>query len=218
LRVVVVEDDPATRQRLSAAVAQSPRLQVVATFGGGREALQWLEHHTPDVLLADLGLPDLPGLAVITYCAQRHPRCEIMVITMYEDEGHVMRSLEAGAGGYLLKDTTPEEVVVRIHELMDGGAPMTPTIARQVLGRFHSRPATAVGVLEGSAVALSPKELVVLTCIAQGFSYSEIAELEQISRHTVATHIRNAYAKLSVHSKNEAVFEATRLGLLDSRW
>jgi len=214
LRVAIVEDEPATRQRLVAALGAED-IEVMAEFGNGQQALKWLDDHAPDVLLCDLGLPDVPGLAVITYAVQRHPRCNVMVITMYEDESHVVRSLEAGAKGYLLKDSLGEDVADRVRELARGGSPMTPIIARLVLNRFHAPAAEACAPAD--SVKLSAKELTMLTRIAQGFSYAEIASIEGISRHTVATHIRNVYGKFFVHSKNEAVFEASRLGLIDMR-
>lgn len=214
LRIAIVEDEPATRRRLVESLAADAAFQIVAEFDNGRTALKWLESHSPDVLLCDLGLPDLPGLAVITYCVHRYPRCHVMVITMYEDESHVMRSLKAGAKGYLLKDSLGSEVAERVHELARGGSPITPVIARLVLNTFHA-PARAV---DAETVSLSPKEITVLTRIAQGFSYVEIASLEGVARSTVATHVRNVYGKLAVHSKNEAVFEASRLGLIDTQF
>lgn len=214
IRVAVLEDDPATRARFAAAVAQDDGLILAAEFALGAEALAWLERHEPDVLLADLGLPDVPGLAVIAYCARRHPKADIMVISMHEDEQHVVRSLEAGASGYLLKDSLEGEISARIRELRAGGAPMSPVIARLVLKRL--RPPAAAARTEGddSWVLPTPRELLVLTRIAQGFSYAEIADIEGISRHTVHAHVKNVYAKLSVHSRTEAVFEASRLGLI----
>lgn len=212
--VVIVEDDPASLQRFTQAIEATPDMYIGRTFTNGRDALAWLEHHTADVLLADLGLPDLPGLAVIAYCAQRHVRCEIMVITMYEDEAHVIRSLEAGAGGYLLKDSASEEIPTRIRELLAGGAPMTPVIARQVLRRFRLTP--SVGQSAPMPTILTPREMAVLNHVARGFSHSEIGSLEGVAVSTVATHIRHIYEKLAVHSRSEAVFEAQQMGLIDS--
>ncbi len=214
ISVVIVEDDPASLRRFVQAVQATPDMQVTQTFTNGRDALAWLEHHAPDVLLTDLGLPDLPGLAVITYCAQRHVRCEIMVITMYEDETHVLRSLEAGAGGYLLKDSAGEEIPARIRELRAGGAPMTPVIARQVLRRFRLTP--AAGQAAPLPAMLTPRETAVLNHVARGFSHAEIAQLEGVAISTVATHIRHIYEKLAVHSRSEAVYEAQQMGLIDS--
>lgn len=213
MSVVIVEDDPAALRRFVQAIDAAPDMSVLRTFYSGREALAWLEHHAADVLLADLGLPDLPGLAVIAYCAQRHAHCDILVVTMYEDESHVIRSLEAGAGGYLLKDSAGEEIAARIRELRAGGAPMTPVIARQVLRRFRLTPVAGRGA--PAPTLLTPREAAVLNHVARGFSHAEIARLEGIAVSTVATHIRHVYEKLAVHSRSEAVYEAQQLGLID---
>ncbi len=216
VRVAILEDDDATRARFCAAIAQSHGIVVAAQFGLGSQALAWLERNEPDVLLSDLGLPDVPGLAVIAYCARRYPKADVMVISMYEDEQHVVQSLEAGASGYLLKDSQNDEIVERIRELRSGGSPMSPVIARLVLRRFrkYGNPPEARPEVDESWVLPTPRELLILTRIAQGFSYAEIAALEGISRHTVHAHIKNIYSKLSVHSRSEAVFEAGRLGLI----
>ena len=217
IQVALVEDDAATRQRFTHAIEQAADLRLVASFENGRSALAWLEHHAPDVLMTDLGLPDIPGLAVLAYCAQRHPACDIMVMTLYDDPTHVIRCLEAGASGYLLKDSPHGEIADLIRELHSGGSPMTPAIARLVLKRVRvPMPSVGAGpVVAHQATLLTPKELTVLTRIAQGFRYGEIADLEGISRHTVHAHIKNMYAKLSVHSRSEAVHEAMQLGLIE---
>lgn len=216
IQVALVEDDAATRLRLCDAISAAPDLRLMASFENGRTALAWLEGHRPDVLLTDLGLPDIPGLAVLTYCAQRHPVCDIMVITLYDDPSHVVRCLEAGASGYLLKDSLLTEIAARIRELRAGGSPMTPAIARLVLKRFRSVAATAESSpLVQEVPALTAKELVVLSRIAQGFRYAEIAELQGVSTHTVHSHVKSIYSKLSVHSRSEAVHEAMQMGLID---
>lgn len=222
IQVALVEDDDATRLRFGEAIAAAADLKLVASFENGRDALRWLEDHNPDVLLTDLGLPDIPGLAVLTYCAQRHPACDIMVITLYDDPTHVVRCIEAGASGYLLKDSLRDEIADHIRTLHSGGSPMTPAIARLVLKRFRAEaaappwPAVATSAPAASAAtALTPKELTVLSRIAQGFRFSEIAELEKVSSHTVHTHVKKIYAKLAVHSRTEAVHEAMQLGLID---
>lgn len=218
ITVAIVEDDPMCAGRFEAAVRAAPDLRLAAGFANGRTALEWLESHAVDVLLCDLGLPDLPGMAVIAYCAHRHPGTSIMVITMYEDETHVMRSLEAGASGYLLKDSLHDEICERIRELHAGGSPITPTIARLVLKRFRPPPADErhAPPHDTDYTRLTPKEMVVLNRIAQGFSYQEIGQLEGITVNTVHTHIKRIYGKLAVRSRTEAVFEAQQLGLLDS--
>ena len=209
IRVAIVEDDAQTLDRMTLALGRAPDLEIVGRFSNGSSALHWLDADAPDVLLTDLGLPDMPGTAVIAHCVQRHPACSVMAITMFEDEAHVMASLEAGAKGYLLKDAFAEEIGTRVRELHAGGSPMTPVIARKVLNRLHPPNKTAA-----ADSVLTERELTVLTRIAQGFSYAEVAEVEGVTRSTVATHVRSIYAKLEVHSKNEAVFEASRMGLI----
>jgi DNA-binding NarL/FixJ family response regulator len=220
LQVALVEDDAATRQRFGAAIEAAPDLVLAGAFATGGEALAWLDLQAPDVLLVDLGLPDVPGLSVIERCARLYPRCDIMVISMYEDEAHVVRSLEAGASGYLLKDSFDDEIARHIRELRAGGAPMTPIIARHLIKKFRGLPRVAAAGPSAPpmpSTPLSPREQLILTRISQGFSYGEIAELEAISRNTVHSHIKNIYSKLSVHSRTEAVYEASRLGWLADR-
>ena len=217
LRVAVVEDDPATRARFVAAITQCDGLAVAAQFGTGGEMLDWLSLHQPDVLLVDLGLPDVSGVHVIADCAARYPLCDIMVISMFGDEAHVLDSIEAGASGYLLKDSMDEEIGARVKELAAGGAPMSPLIARRVMRRFREvargePPPTAKPGVADLPSPLSDREREVLEYIARGFSYGEIGGLTKLSPLTVQTHIKRIYRKLAVHSKNEAVYEARHQG------
>jgi DNA-binding NarL/FixJ family response regulator len=218
LTVALVDDDAAMRERVAQAVAGSNEVELIGAFADARSALAFLAQRAPDVMLVDLGLPDLPGLAVITYCAQRHPGTDIMVLTVFEDAAHVLQSIKAGASGYLLKDSLNDEIVRHIRQLRDGGAPMTPSIARQLLA--HVRPPLEAEGAPGHApsfleFSLTPTEKTVLNLIARGFKYAEIGKLNGVSVHTVHSHIKNIYAKLSVNSRSEAVFEASRLGLLE---
>ena len=199
------------------------------------EAKAWLDDdsHTLDVLLTDLGLPDGSGLSVIRHAIHLHPRCEPLVISMFGDEDNVLASIEAGALGYIHKDSTPDDIAQTILDMRDGASPISPMIARRVLSKYRTNQSNQAQVpvnnelfairkeapmdleLRAKRSLLSPRELEVLALIARGFSYGEIARLESLSVHTVQSHIKNLYAKLSVHSKSEAVFEATRMGLLD---
>lgn len=227
-RVLVVEDDPQMREFFVASVSRCAELQLAGSVGTVAEARAWLDDgaHTVDVLLVDLGLPDGSGLEVIRHAVRLHPRCEPLVISMFGDEDNVLASIEAGALGYIHKDSAPGDIAQTILEMKAGASPISPMIARKVLAKYAgSKPkSTETGVVvAGSAIKkgavepptlLSPREQEVLALIARGFSYAEIARLQAVSVHTVQTHIKNLYAKLSVHSKNEAVFEASRLGLL----
>ncbi|RYY94990.1 MAG: response regulator transcription factor [Comamonadaceae bacterium] len=232
--VWVVEDDSHARGFFEASVRRSPALQWLGSASTVREALAWLggDGVAPDVVLVDLGLPDGSGLEVIAAAVARYPQCEPLVISVFGDEDSVLSSIEAGALGYLHKDAAPEDIAQTILEMKAGASPISPMIARRVLARYRlmqtaSRPdPTAPNGPAASRVAeqadkaptgrplLSRREQEVLTLIARGFSYAEIARLQGLSVHTVQTHIKHLYGKLAVHSKNEAVFEAMRLGLL----
>ncbi len=223
--VLIVEDDAQTRGFFAESVARHPALDLVASVGSVAQAQAWFEQAgvRVDVLLVDLGLPDGSGLQVIRHARRLHPECEPLVISMFGDADSVLASIEAGALGYIHKDSTPENVANTIVEMKQGASPISPMIARRVLAKFQSLQAVQITQLAdsrlpgGSQAAgglLSGKEQKVLALLARGFSYAEVARLEAISVHTVRTHVKNLYAKLAVHSKSEAVYEAVRLGLL----
>lgn len=207
--VLIVEDDPPTRMRLEAVVRGIPALQLLPSTGSASEARAALRQR-PDVLLVDLGLPDGSGVEVIREAQRVSPSTRAMVITVFVDERHVMDAIAAGAMGYLLKDGSAEYVGSSISELLAGGSPISPPIARYLLQRFQaSRPSRA------SDAPLTARELEILTFIAKGFSVAEVGELLGISGRTVTTHVQHIYRKLEVSSRSEAVFEAVNLGLID---
>lgn len=224
-RVLVVEDDPDMREFFAASVTRCAALELAASLGTVADARDWLNQHTApvDVLLTDLGLPDGSGLEVIRMALRLHPQCEPLVISMFGDEDNVLASIEAGALGYIHKDSTPEDIAHAIREMKAGASPISPMIARRVLSKYLSLrdgraaapvPAPAPAAGPAARALLSAREQEVLELIARGFSYAEIARLQAVSVHTVQTHIKNLYRKLAVRSRGEAVFEATQLGLL----
>ena len=217
-RVLIVEDDPAFRARYAAMLAHDASFDVVASVGTGGEGLAMLDLRKPDVLLVDLGLPDVSGIEVIRHASQTLPKCECMVVTVFGDEEHVLASIEAGAAGYLLKDASEESFLSGIRELMNGGSPISPVIARRLLKRFQAVPPAGVTVAaaddESSGVALSDREREILLLASKGFNYPEMGKLMSISPHTVTSHVKKIYRKLAVHSRGEAVFEANRMGLI----
>ena len=137
---------------------------------------------------------------------------------MFGDEEHVVASIQAGATGYVLKDSLPDEFVALIRELRAGGSPISPLIARKLLRTFRTpKPAPAVPAASASAApdaGLTPREAEVLGLVAKGFAFAEVARLLEMSPHTVTAHVKKVYHKLAVHSRGEAVYEATRMGLL----
>ena len=233
-QVLVVEDDAQMRDFFACSVLRCPSLQLAASVGTLAEATIWLDAHAGelDVLLTDLGLPDGSGLEVIRHAKAMNPACEPLVISMFGDEANVLASIEAGALGYIHKDSTPDDIAKTILDMRAGASPISPMIARRVLNKYQSQqlnhavahtkqtPKATTTVANKSPTdaptthLLTPREQEVLALIARGFSYAEVARLQGMSLNTVQTHIKNIYVKLSVHSKSEAVFEATRMGFL----
>lgn len=142
--VALVEDEAEARQRLSASIRQQAGLRLVGEWSTGGEALAALAQGAPDVLLVDLGLPDMSGLKIVRYVAERYPACDILVVTIFGDERTVLAALEAGARGYLLKGALQHDIAVDIEHLKSGGSPLSPVIARQLLKRMQAHPARPV--------------------------------------------------------------------------
>jgi DNA-binding NarL/FixJ family response regulator len=216
ITVLIVEDDAVTRCMLAAAIASEPSLKLAAAFDSVRPALEWLKTASVDLLLTDLGLPDGSGIDVIRACLERSPECDVMVITMSSDEDSVLACIEAGAAGYVLKDAGPLDIVRALLDLHAGGSPISPLIARKVLGRMRgnkSAPAAVMAAEDGVRL-LTKRESAILDLIARGDSYGDMARTLSVSVGTVQTHVKNIYGKLAVHSRGEAVFEAQRRGLL----
>ena len=219
VRVAVVEDDMHFQQAFAEAIEAAPDLHLAGVAGTRSAGLALLDGPAVDVLLVDLGLPDGSGIDVIRASLDRWPACGVMVSTTFGDETHVMQSIEAGAAGYLIKDSTPGRIIEEIRNMASGGSPISPMIARQVLQRFRQHAGgTAPAVLAPppvrEQVTLSAREQEVLNYITKGFTSEEIAGLMQVSRHTVQTFVRRIYAKLKVNSKMEAIYEARHHGLL----
>lgn len=217
LKVALVEDDAAFQQAFRTALAAAPDLAMAGVAATATEARAMLAQPPCDVLVVDLGLPDGSGVDIIGEAHGRWPGCAIMVATTFADERHVIASIEAGASGYLLKDSPLPTIAEDIRILHGGGSPISPRIARQVLMRFRpdEKPAEEAEAAEKPGVpSLSEREKETLQLITRGFSFEEIAELMGVSRNTVLTFVRRIYAKLEVRSKTEAVFEARAYGLL----
>jgi DNA-binding NarL/FixJ family response regulator len=219
IQVALVEDDVNFQNAVMAAIATAPDMALSGVASTRSQGLRMLDGEQADVLLVDLGLPDGSGIDVVRAAQARWPACNVMVSTVFGDEAHVMQSLEAGASGYLLKDSPAERLVQEIRSLHAGGSPISPLIARQILVRFRQpeHPADASAERTGlrhQGAALSAREREVLQFITKGFATNEIAALMSVSHHTVLTFVRRIYAKLEVKSRTEAIYEARNQGLL----
>jgi len=219
--ILIVEDDVATRQWLASALQAMPGVQVHCS-ASVTEARQWLQAQRPDIVLTDLGLPDGSGTEVIECAVRLHPQCEVLVISIFGDEAHVVAAIEAGASGYLLKDSSFDTLGEQLRHLREGGSPLSPQIARTLIRRHRgpaagSLSATAPVGNAGHAQALTARELEVLTFIAKGFSYQEGADMLGVSANTVRTYVKRIYQKLSVNSRSEAVYEYNQLQAAQGR-
>ncbi len=217
--VLIVEDGPEFMRRFSDAVLADAGLSLAGAVSTVAAARAMLDATRPDVMLLDLGLPDGDGVEVIRHAARHHPQCDVLVVTMFGDDGHVLSSIEAGATGYLLKDAMPERIAAAIHEVHAGGSPISPGIARRVLRRFRVAPEPAAATRAAPPAApdaspLTERETDILRLVAKGLSFETVGQVLGISPHTVVTHVKRIYRKLAVHSRGEAVYEAGQMGLL----
>lgn len=212
--VLIVEDDRAFRARFQAILGSDASFEVVGAVDTLALGLQALEHTRLDAVVVDLGLPDGDGTELIRAAALLQPQCAVMVVTVFGDEEHVVGAIEAGAIGYLLKDSSGEDMLGALHDLLGGGSPISPMVARLVLSRLRA-PAPPSSTPSDTGVALSEREAEILTLVAKGFSFAEICDLLSITVNTVKTHVNRTYRKLGVNSRGQAVHEASRLGLIE---
>lgn len=200
IRLALVEDDAPTRQILADLVRSADQLELVAMFVDGESAVAELPRHQPDVVLMDINLPALSGVECVRRLRPALPHTQFLMLTVYEDADHIFAALSAGATGYLLKSTRREELLTAIQQVVDGGSPMSSGIARKVVQSFARAEAP-----RSDLSALSPREQAVLSLLAQGLLYKEIADSLAISVPTVNTYIRRIYEKLHVRSRSQAI-------------
>jgi DNA-binding NarL/FixJ family response regulator len=203
INVWLVEDNQIYRGALARLLNQASGLRCSSAFGSCGDALRQLrEDHPPEVILLDIGLPGLSGLDGIQQFKSLSPTTHVIILTVFEDADKIVRAICAGASGYLLKTSPGDKIAQAIHEVLGGGAPMTPQIARSVLNIF-ARMATPAPEL-----GLSQREKETIEFLVQGLTTKEIADRLSLSIHTVDTHLRNIYRKLHVNSRAGAVGKA----------
>ena len=221
IAVAVVEDETSVRKLLEAAIAADPGLQLAFSAQTVAQAKALAQTHAAQVYLVDLGLPDADGREFIRWVTVNQPGALAMVVTVFGDDEHIVSSFAAGAVGYLLKDAPADEIAEHIAELVSGGSPISPSVARRLLQHFKTQSppvATETNPVPLDAYpaeqSLSTREHEVLRLIEKGLAYEEIAQALGITWNTVAGYLRRVYRKLEVNSRGEAVFEARQRGLL----
>ena len=218
ISVAILEDEANVRRALENAVHSDPGLSLAFSAQNVKEAKQLALTHAAQVYLVDLGLPDADGREFIRWIVSNQPGASCMVVTVFGDDEHIVSSFAAGAVGYLLKDAPAAEIAQRIAELVAGGSPISPSVARRMLQHFMpnraSKPAPLTPQAPGVQTPLSDRENEVLRLIEKGLTYDEIAQVLGITWHTVTGYLRRVYKKLEVNSRSEAVFEARQRGFL----
>lgn len=195
-RIVLIEDDQELRECYKLMIKSVDKYLYINSYDSCEEAFSNLAKDRPDIVLMDIQLTGkISGIEGTRFIKSKYPQIDVVIITVYDDSELVFEALRAGASGYLTKSYNYLELVNSLDELTRGGAPMSSKIARMVINNFHSNPNSP----------LSEREKDVLKLIAEGKSYSQIADLLFISKETSKTHIKNIYSKLQVNSKSEAI-------------
>jgi len=202
ITVAIVEDNKEIREGLSILINGSEGFQCVATYPTAEAALEGINGDEPDIILMDIQLPGMSGIECVKRLKIAKPSIQIMMQTIYEDDERIYNSLVAGASGYVLKKTPPSKLIESIQDLHNGGSPMSSQIARKVVQAFQK-----MGASSKDTENLSPREMEILSYLAKGYRYKEIADILFISIETVRTHLRNIYEKLQVRSRTEAVLK-----------
>jgi DNA-binding NarL/FixJ family response regulator len=198
--VVIVEDDRGLREQLVQILENAPDIKCIGAFTSGEEALPQILKKEPDVVLMDIKLPGMSGIQCVAEIKKVDPDMQILMVTVYEDSERIFRALKAGANGYLVKSSPPEQLLESIRDVHKGGAPMSSHIARKVVKHFH-----LLGPSIKETENISPREREVLDLLAQGFIYKEIGDKLNIGSETVRTYVKNICHKMHVRSRIEAV-------------
>jgi DNA-binding NarL/FixJ family response regulator len=198
--VVVVEDDRGLREQLVQILESAPDIKCLAAFASAEEALPQILAKNPDVVLMDIKLPNMSGIQCVAEIKKTAPSMQIIMVTVYEDSERIFRALKAGANGYLVKSSPPDQLLAAIRDVSQGGAPMSSHIASKVVKHFHM-----VGNSPREAENLSPREREVLDLLAEGLIYKEIGDKLNIGTATVRTYVKNICQKMHVRSRLEAV-------------
>lgn len=206
LRVLLADDHAVVRKGIREFLQQDADIQIIAEAGDGAQALDLIARDAPDVAVFDIQMPRLNGLDATRHVKQEFPRVKVLILTAYEDDPYIFAALQAGASGYLLKTSSPEEIIQAVHAVAAGETALSPAVAKKLVQRALG----GVVVQEQIIEPLSERELQVLQAAAQGLGNKQIGAQLNISDRTVQGHLANIYAKLHVASRTEAVLVAVR--------
>lgn len=205
IKVAIVDDDEGIRTSLATLIRRAPALRLIGDYPDGETALKDIPRRAPDVVLMDINLPGMNGVECVRQLKASAPAVQFLMLTVYEDSDSLFNSLKAGASGYLLKRTASARLLEAIHDVYEGGSPMTPQLARRVVQYFTKSAAS-----DSPVSRLTAGEREFLDQLSNGYAYKEIADRMKISIDTVRSYVRTVYEKLHVHSRTEAVVKYLR--------
>lgn len=208
-RVGVIEDQKHLRESLVSLINSTDGFRIAGSFETMEEALRGIEKDFPHIVLTDIGLPGMTGIEGIRILKDRYPRLLFLVLTVHDDDERIFEALCAGATGYLLKNISNERLIQSLHEAEQGGAPMSPEVARRVINLFQRFQPPKKADYD-----LTPHEHRILKMLVEGHNYKTAAKELSVSINTVSFHVKKVYDKLQVHSKSEAVSKAFRDGIV----
>jgi DNA-binding NarL/FixJ family response regulator len=211
VRVLLVDDDDLMRAGLRSVLSSDETIEVVGEAGDGRVALEEIRALRPDLVLMDIRMPELDGIAATREVLAVEPQVKVVVLTTFEEDDYIFEALSAGASGFLLKRTKPEELIAAIHTVADGDSLLSPSVTRRVIDRMATQP--VVGLSGARLDELTPREREVLELVARGHSNREIAEEFVIEESTVKTHVKRILMKLGLRDRVQAVIFAYESGL-----
>jgi DNA-binding NarL/FixJ family response regulator len=208
-RVLIADDDDLMRAGLAAVLASDPDIELAGEARTGRDAVARVRRLDPDVVLMDVRMPDMDGIAATRELSRAAPRTRVLILTTFEEDDYIFGGLRAGASGFLLKRTRPEDLIAAVHTIAGGEALLSPSVTRRVIDRMAGQP--AIG--DGSAHELTPREREVLELLARGLSNAEIAGELVVEPSTVKTHVKRILMKLGLRDRVQAVIYAYEHGL-----
>jgi two-component system response regulator NreC len=212
IRIVLADDHTIMRSGLRAVLDRYPDMQVVGEAADGRQAIQCVEENHPDVIVMDIGMPNLNGIEAARQISTKHPAVSLVMLSMHSDEGYVLRALKAGARGYLLKDSAEGDLITAIRAVSEGKAFFSPAISRMLVDDYM-RQLQQRGV-EDSYELLTTREREILQLLAEGRSNKDVARMLDLSLYTVETHRSNIMEKLNLHGIPELMLYAIRKGVI----
>ncbi|WP_249186147.1 response regulator [Microbacterium paraoxydans] len=215
IRVVIVDDDPLVRSALSHFVSRAPEITVVAQAEDGREALTTIEREKPDVVMMDVQMPEMNGIEATAAIAERWPDVRILAVTTLDGSDTVLPMLSAGASGYLLKDSSAEDIVTGVREVFAGASSLSPRIASMLIR--HVRDSTPAAAAADALEPLTEREEEVLQCLAKGMSNAEIAKALIVSEGTVKAHLGRMMSKWHLRDRVQILVTAAHAGLVTFR-